>query len=355
MNMGCDPEFFFRNKDGIIGAEKILPAAGLVAGEGSKFIIDGVQAELNPRPSTCRALLANEISRCFRSLDAELKKKGNVGITADFNRAIEISKESLMELDEKARMFGCAPSKSIYRTKSSVNIAKVDPMEYRVRAAGGHIHIGKSNNTRLTAVIDKDHKRVVQMLDLLCGNTAVLVDRDPANIERRKVYGRAGEFRLPAHGLEYRTLSNFWLTSYQLMSFAFGMARFAVEVMADTNADEFFDAFTSKVKKRNVHNAINNNDFELAMENFQAIEKLICQYVARDTDGRYAITSANLAAFHHFVKRIDEQGLQYWFKEEPMKHWMKIGDAHDNGFFDWTQNVVRMDMAKAPKVAKAAA
>ena len=56
-SMGCDPEFFLKDKEGsTIGSEKFIPKGGIRVG-GSKFIIDGVQAELNPAPSTCRALL----------------------------------------------------------------------------------------------------------------------------------------------------------------------------------------------------------------------------------------------------------------------------------------------------------
>ena len=75
---GCDPEFFFSKNGEVIGAEKVIAENGLEYKRGdfedkkdgdtvsgysrgagnSKIIIDGVQAELNPRANTCRALLA---------------------------------------------------------------------------------------------------------------------------------------------------------------------------------------------------------------------------------------------------------------------------------------------------------
>ena len=76
--IGCDPEFFFAKKGKIIGAEKVLPEDGLKYvpswGESkSKIIIDGVQAELNPRPNSCRASLADEISQCFKTVSKNFK------------------------------------------------------------------------------------------------------------------------------------------------------------------------------------------------------------------------------------------------------------------------------------------
>lgn len=353
--MGCDPEFFFKDASGkIIGAEKFIPKNGMVHedvnGTGdSKFIIDGVQAELNPRPNYCRANLANEIKACMVMLAGEMKARGN-GLTADFSRTVIIDKDKLMELDEKARMFGCAPSKSTSKT-AGVKIASVDPIKYRTRAAGGHIHIGKGTSQPLARALRLDAARTVDMLDILCGNTAVLVDRDEGNIERRKMYGRAGEYRLPAHGLEYRTLSNFWLTAYPLMSFAFGMARLAVQVMADSNHEALYKEFMSKVKMRNVHAAINHNDFDTAMDNFQAVEKTMLQ-ICGDTD-RYAVHENNIKEFHHFVKMVKHKGMGYWFKQDPITHWTNIREAHIGGFSDYLSTNVRADMAarKTKKVA----
>lgn len=345
--MGCDPEFFFKLEGEVIGAEKFLPKDGLIVG-ASKFIIDGVQAELNPQPYGCRANLANEIKRCMVQLDAELKKRGK-GITPDFGRAVEISAKNLADLAEESRKFGCAPSNNVHSKKASE--ITVNPETYRVRAAGGHIHIGKGA-TGTDRALTTDHKRTVQMLDLICGNTAVLVDRDPANIERRKVYGRAGEYRLPQHGLEYRTLSNFWLTAYPLMSFAFGQARLAVQLMADAQYETYYDAFMSKVKLKKVADAINHNDYDLAAENYLAIEPLMLEVTSQND--RYPIHSGNNLAFHHFVNKIQTDGLAYWFKQDPMTHWLTIGECHTGGFTDFLNGTVKTDLKKCEAEKKAA-
>lgn len=355
--MGCDPELFFKTDGKVIGAEKVLPEKGLVYTANSKIIIDGVQLELNPRPNYCRANLANEIREMFKLLAAELKKQGGK-VTTDFSRTIEIDKERLMQLDEKSRKFGCAPSKTIYEQAAGIKIEDVNPEEYLVRAAGGHIHIGHGGTTHadklgsgLFRALTKDYEKTVQMLDLIVGNTCVLIDRDAGNIERRKVYGKAGEFRLPAHGLEYRTLSNFWLMSYPLMSLAFGLTRLAVQLMSDTKHAEYYEAFTSKVKGENIKKAINNNDAKLALKNFTAIEPLIMQ--TSGNHDRYAIHKDNIEEFHYFVTVVNKKGLEYWFKQDPMTHWTTLPEAHRGGFADFLVTTVREDMkANKSKIAK---
>lgn len=349
--LGCDPEFFFKSKGGeVIGAERVLPKDGLLTSGGQKIIIDGVQAELNPKPDTCRENLSGNIRGCFISLQKTLKD----GVTCDFGRTAEITSENLSMLDKASQVFGCSPSKSIYKDKTKLKIKKIDAKEYRVRAAGGHIHLGHQGNKDLERVLTKDYEKTVLMLDIIVGNTSVLVDRDEGNIERRKLYGRAGEFRLPKHGLEYRTLSNYWLTAVPLMSMAFGMARLAVSLMADKEHKEYFEAFTSKAKKVKVYKAINNNDFDLAMENFMNIESLITQ-VAEAGSGRTPINRHTIQEFHHFVKKVNEKGLQYFFEQDPMEHWVKA-DKHWKGFNDYLSSEVRMDMKKDKEVliAKAA-
>lgn len=340
--MGCDPEFFFKQNGETIGAETVLPATGLSYGAG-KFIIDGVQAELNPAPHACRANLANELKVCFATLKRELERQGK-GVTVDFGRTVEISQDNLMKLNENSRKFGCAPSSSIYKNRG-IKIDTIDPAKYRTRAAGGHIHIGHSNIFGFMKAFTYDISKTVAMLDLIAGNTMVLIDRDKSNIERRKLYGKAGEFRVPTHGLEYRTLSNFWLTSYPLMSLAFGLCRLAVQLAGDSNnSAKFFDAFTSKVTPKDVKEAINKNDFDLAMQNFKAIEPLICEVAtANDT---HPIHSANIVEFYHFVKMTKEHGIEHWFKDDPMTHWTTLPEAHAGGFADYLITNVRPNILK---------
>lgn len=312
VSLGCDPEFFFSRQGKIIGAEKVInQKTGLEVGGATKVIVDGVQCELNPETSTCRQSLARNIGYCFQKLAATLDKETKI----DFSSTIKITKEELDTLSDEAKIFGCAPSKNT--KKANEDIVKLkDPSTYLYRSAGGHIHLGFSPKY--------DTEKLVSVLDVLVGNTCVLIDRDESNIERRKVYGRAGEYREPEYGLEYRTLSNFWLRSYPLMSFVFSLARYSVRMVASsTNSNDFAGYLLSLVDIDKVHAAINNNDFDLAYENFVSIQPALFESSPHNDP----LTPGRLVDFEYFFKK----GLDHWFKDDPMKHWLSLG----NPFYGW--------------------
>jgi hypothetical protein len=328
--LGCDPEFFIKVKRSVIGAEKVLPKGGRMLGLNSKIIIDGVQAELNPAPSSCRALLANQMSRMFIAFEKDLKKSGG---KACFAQTVKISEKELKSLSAENKKFGCDPSFNAHGDKTaSTALKKVDPATYLKRSAGGHIHISFNPMTLERVTPEK----VVQMLDIIVGNTCVLMDRDKGNIERRKFYGKAGEYRLPEHGLEYRTLSNFWLSNYNLMSLVFGLVRLSYELIVDgTNGGLYYKAFTEAVDMKDIKKAINTNDFDLALSNFKKIENLIkevsqCAATGR-TDRHHPLTEDNMEDFLFFVEKIRLKGLQAWFPRDTMKHWKHLGDGHATG------------------------
>jgi hypothetical protein len=353
--LGCDPEFFFKLGDTVIGAEKVFMKDGLLnttasvndrcvlQGTTSKFIIDGVQAELNPRPNTCRANLANEISACFKTLKKELEKQGK-GVTVDLARSVAVDPTELASLDKDNQKLGCMPSKSVYQN-AGIKLEEVDGLKHTQRSAGGHIHIGTSNSGQLKEYIGKEPEVLVQLLDLLCGNTCVLVDRDMGNVERRKLYGRAGEYRLPKHGLEYRTLSNFWLEHYYLMSLAFGTARLAVELFNDKiNRQTYIKEFLGAVNKEDVQKAINENDYDLALVNFKKIEGHLSDVTGNWNTDHFAIQKDTLPAFHFFISQVKEKGLKHYFKQDPIAHWTSLPECHRDGFHMFLTNVVKPQM-----------
>ena len=359
--MGCDPEFFFVSNGKVLEASKVLsdkgftvkhqrPLARGIEGVTSRFVIDGVQAELNPKPYSCRANLANEIRECFFKLNEEVIKKQSVGI--NFSGVIKLSEDEMAQLSETSKKFGCAPSNNVYTGKESE--IKVNPATYSYRTAGGHIHIGGCDYLydSLTTVLHSKSKLFVRLLDLIVGNTCVMLDRDPGQVERRKVYGRAGEYRLPKYGLEYRTLSNFWLQSYPLMSLVFGLVRFAVTIgynivteERESGEESEYRSILRQVKRIDVVRAINRNDFELAKKNFDKIKNLLVEIVG-DGNSHYPLYKSNLAQFEYFVKK----GIGYWFKQDPLTHWLALNEGHGKGWESFCHQYVEWDMYSEPKI-----
>jgi hypothetical protein len=182
---------------------------------------------------------------------------------------------------------------------------------------------------------------MIPMLDLIVGNTCVLIDRDPSNIARRKVYGKAGEHRTPKHGIEYRTPSNFWLKSPELMSMITSLANLAVVLTANSKNDtQITKDLFSKLKFRHVVEAINNNDFELAYANFKAIEPVLHGLCSIYFE--YPINSCHSKEFHHFIKK----GTDYWFKRSPMKAWSDLSVGSNSSFEQFLRTTVRADMKR---------
>jgi len=359
VTLGCDPEFFFSGSKGqTTGAEKVLPENGITYTPGtahydgsytsrgdvkaSKIVIDGVQAELNPRPNTCRANLGNEISACFRDLHKALQAQGK-GIGVNFMPLVKISQKELDSLSEKSKTFGCAPSTNLYSAAESK--ITVNPKKYLKRSAGGHIHLGNNSSSQVKKTLE-NVEEIVYMLDIIVGNTCVLLDRNPNNVERRKVYGRAGEYRSKEYGLEYRTLSNFWLQSYQLMSLVTGLARMAVHIVSQSGKDrDFAGEIKAAVKKDDIVKAIQENDFALAYANFLKIENIIVE-IATDSYS-YPITKDVINEFHWFIRK----GISYWFKHDPFQHWITLPEGHGKGWETFLQHTVRKDMEKSKENA----
>ena len=342
VSLGCDPEFFFKDDKGnTTGSEKILPPTGIKTDQatmdecqrkgmrcmniGSQIVVDGVQAEINPKEATCRAVMGYEISNCFRDLSRALKGRN---VKVDVAPVVEVSQAEMDTLSDASKVFGCAPSTNVY-TQGTSKI-KVDPRKYTKRSAGGHLHLGdydyRSDYTPAqwsrTFKALKNVDVMVPMLDIIVGNTCVLLDRDPSNKERRKNYGRAGEFRLKSYGIEYRTLSNFWLRSYPLMGLVMGLARFAVNAVAQsTPENDYAKAFMSLVNRDDIVKAIQTNNFALAYSNFLKIEKLIVELAGTYTNN-YPLHSENIKEFHYFLKK----GIYHWFKQDPFDHWSNLSD-----------------------------
>jgi hypothetical protein len=348
VTMGCDPEFFFRKADAVVGAEAVLPKEGLVS--DGKIIIDGVQAEINPLPSFCRELLKNNIRSCLYTLARHIEC---TGIEVDMSRVVRLKNRDMAKLSDDSKKFGCAPSKN----DDGEGKIGVDAAKYRYRSAGGHIHIGYFENladklecgdidetyynlcTDINAAI-ANPSVTVPLLDLIVGNTLVLIDRDKGNIERRKVYGKAGEYRTPKHGLEYRTPSNFWLTSYPMMSLAFGLTRTAVLLAGQSNKmgrPDYVADLMALVPREDVKEAINTNSYTKALRNFKKIKAYLCEVSTKDN---YAsIHAENVDKFLEFAARVNKDGITKFFPTDPFYHWTNSVLEYGGGWESFINNV----------------
>lgn len=335
VTLGCDPETFFEIDNKVIGSEKILKQ-GIFSEFYKRFIPsrvvveDGVQGEFHPEPSTCRSLLGNSIARAIWEADVMAKSKG---ARISFKLLVKVKKEEMLSLSPASRRLGCAPS--LYIDKGVTTARFKRAAESMTRCGGGHIHFGAYYDNQMGMKSAYDPKVVVPLLDLLLGNTCVLLDRDPANVKRRQVYGLAGEYRTPTHGLEYRTLSNFWLRAYPIYSFVFGLARQTINLWQGGEAESFL----SLVPRCDVVRAINTNSFDLAMNNFLKIEKKIKEvFVKEDSyDHDWTLKKNNIKQFLMLV----EKGLDHFFPSDTESIIESWNHRYDKGWNLWKESYLR--------------
>lgn len=308
---GSDPEGFFSKDGQIIGSEKLIPKNGVNTYSG-RIVRDGVQFELNPISGDV-SMLGRNISGLFANVQKRLNK--NPGVSICFDGLVEVSEKELASLSPDTRVLGCMPSYNAYEERP----INVDPVLYRKRSSGGHIHIGTFDPNFMS-----DRRRAVPVFDIIVGNTCVLLDRDPGAIERRENYGRAGEFRLPNHGLEYRTISNFWLRNYTLLSFTFGLAHIAYEIASQAfhGNQKVWNDLAERVNIKNIVKAIDTNDFRLASKNFKKLVPFLRKQLPKEG---FVLTPKNIDAFIGFAEEVNKHnGTWFYFPTESIvQNWVE--------------------------------
>jgi hypothetical protein len=101
-----------------------------------------------------------------------------------------------------SRVFGCDPDFNVWAMRPNPSPKCDNPC---LRSAGGHIHFGGEF---------KDKIALGRAADLFIGCPSIVYDSD---VKRRSLYGKAGAVRDKPYGLEYRTVSNFWLKGHMNM------------------------------------------------------------------------------------------------------------------------------------------
>jgi len=218
ITVGHDGEVFLRNKTtklmvssiGRIGGTKTDPMPIKHLPKGFCLQEDNVSVEFNIPPATAAIEFATNISMALVEIHRRAEEMGcEVAIdpSAHFPFA---------ELDNpQAQMAGCDPDLDAWTGKENLppEIAGSD-----LRACGGHVHIGGVN--------DIPPFMLARACDVYLFTPFSALDKDK---ERRTLYGRPGAFRITPWGMEYRTLSNFWLRKPQYMEYVFNGVMAAVK------------------------------------------------------------------------------------------------------------------------------
>lgn len=243
MRLGCDPEIFLKDAAGaliascgLIGGSKEAPRP-LPIGEGYAVQEDNVAIEFNIPPASSSVEFVNHINLAMDYLRKEIAAQG---LVFGPESAALFPKDQLIH--PAALVFGCDPDYNAWTRKVNPRPKAADET---LRSAGGHIHIGD-----LGDLTPDDMVMIIKLMDLQAGVPSVRMDD---GILRKELYGKRGAFRPKPYGLEYRTLSNFWVFDSRLVDWAWKATALAVDAWRNKtiNPDEDDAAILDAIDNNN--------------------------------------------------------------------------------------------------------
>lgn len=255
--IGCDPEAFVRRGQtihhciGVVGGSKDAPRA--VANGAVQE--DNVLFEFNVDCTADAAVFSTR-------LDSVLGAGRNILRESGLHLVPNVSSHSYESMDgwpEQAFVFGCDPDYNGLTGEVNPKPSAEDPF---LRTAGGHVHIGWSHLGEVTKELQQ---RVIVMCDYVLGLPSLSEDTDT---RRRELYGKAGACRYKSYGVEYRTLSNYWIWSDAATMTTHRRAQRAFELAFGLG----YDVLTALITPEEVQHAINTGDVAAAQAYLKVIE-----------------------------------------------------------------------------------
>lgn len=219
--IGGDPELFVSKRGEPVSAFGMIPGTKdnpHIIDEGA-VQVDGMALEVNLPPAQTEQQFQKGLDDVLAALHAMIPKNHEFLITP----SVTFSQEVMDSTPEEAKVLGCDPD--FNADTGNMNAAPV--ASDNIRAAGGHIHVGWTHNHD---VLDPTHldacRTLVKLMDIFLWVPSNVIDMDQL---RRHSYGRRGAFRPKPYGVEYRTLSNFWIKHPDLTSWAWKQTHLAIK------------------------------------------------------------------------------------------------------------------------------
>lgn len=246
--VGCDPEVFVA-KDG-----KFISAHGMIPGtkkaphkvERGAVQVDGMALEFNILPAGDPDEFLLNVKTVFNVLQKMVD-----GYQLVASPVADFPLEYIRAQPDEAKELGCDPDFNGWNL-----IANEKPnAELPMRTAAGHVHIGWDESCSLNG--GRKHMRqaaqVARQMDFFLGLPSLFYDDD---VRRRAMYGKAGAMRAKPYGVEYRTLSNKWLSEDSLIKWVFNQVQLGMKALREGRLlDEIYG---------NIEEVINTSDKKAA-------------------------------------------------------------------------------------------
>lgn len=345
---GCDPEIFV-----VDGRNRLIPAFEFLPNKDEakfhdchvntadrnltylkktgKTYWDGFQAEFTTQPIGCHGYAFDMVRAGLLAIQQQATKY-SPNAKLSLKSVFRIPEATLQLAEPQYVALGCDPSNNAYGVAP---FTVENPRDLPYRVAGGHLHFAISKSRR------DEIPGIVKALDLFTGIPTVAMFADIDDPLRRQFYGKAGEYRTPPHGLEYRVLSNAWLGHPAVGHMVWDIARQCVGFGQLAIPYEDFNTSLDGVQE-----IINNCDVKAARKMVTANRKVWEKVMHRITWGS---NPAATKAFFDVVAGGVESLFPDYRKIE--KNWNLAGkwNHHTNSMVDsWNAHCNRL-----PKVAVA--
>ncbi len=210
--IGADPEFFVQRYG------KLVSAYGLIPGSKDRpypvkngaVQVDGMALEFNIDPAESYSKFEAHMSTV---LDSIIKMVPGYEVFVE--PVADFGLDYIRAQPREASELGCSPDYNAYTKQANPRPNADTPF----RTASGHVHIGWTKDADIN---NEGHleacRALTKSLDVWLGIPSLLWDKDE---RRRSLYGAAGAFRPKPYGMEYRVLSNKWITNPTLRALVY--------------------------------------------------------------------------------------------------------------------------------------
>ena len=244
---GHDGEFFVRD----ISTQRIVASQGIVPGTKDKpeqllsCVVhrDNLSGEFGTPPAESEQ---HSVDLIRTALEEISKALAGMGYEISWESEYEFTPEEVYS--QEGLYIGCLPDYNAWEGTQNPQIYA--PSLGLWRFNGGHVHLGWDYKSAIERWL------VVRAMEL-CAGTLNIIHR-PNATRRREFYGKSGAARLPKHGVEVRSLDNFWYQSDDLIKEIFRCGKAAV-----THAQDLADEMTEDDELL-LQQCINQGDSELA-------------------------------------------------------------------------------------------
>jgi hypothetical protein len=263
---GADPEVFLTDPSG-----EMVPAFSLAELAGGKRIEtsksswtdhgqghdinatvynDGCAVEFSIPAGSCWAYGVDSIRAGLKSTYDTVAQPH--GLSMDWRDVLPIPKGFFSPTYKDELVLGCKPSFNAYGDQPDLP----EGHRFPLRTTGFHLHLG---GRKLKNLPSSTYDNIVSTMDLLVALPMTALVGHLEDRRRRIFYGRAGEYRTPKYGLEYRVLSPAVMRAPVLVHLAMELLRRAAAVGVNFAATSLYSGDFQIVR-----DIINTSNFEAA-------------------------------------------------------------------------------------------